>query len=68
MCDLGLPCGKSSCSYAAREKIDIPCQICGDLTPMTATKLCDDCWEMQKRIQRRPEIAELLLAAVKGTK
>jgi len=29
----------------------VPCKICGDPTPMTATKLCNGCWEVDSRIE-----------------
>jgi hypothetical protein len=28
----------------------VPCQICGAQTPMLATKLCDWCWELDRRL------------------
>ena len=35
----------------------VPCRICGNDTPMTGTKLCNRCWELERRIQ-----ADLLIA------
>lgn len=28
----------------------VPCQFCGRPTPMTGTKMCDNCWEVDRRI------------------
>lgn len=28
----------------------VDCQICGEVTSMIGTKLCDNCWEITKRI------------------
>lgn len=28
----------------------VPCKFCGELTLSTGTRLCDNCWEFQKRI------------------
>lgn len=39
----------------------VPCGICGDQTPMTGTKRCDRCWELERRIQRDPVIARKIL-------
>jgi hypothetical protein len=30
----------------------VPCTYCGDPTDMTATKLCDQCWEVERRLPR----------------
>jgi hypothetical protein len=39
-----------------------PCGICGDATPYTGTKRCNDCWEMEWRIGSRPHIGAKILA------
>lgn len=41
-----------------------PCGLCGKPTLMTGTKRCDNCWEMEGRIRRNPEIARKILAAM----
>lgn len=28
----------------------VPCKVCGTLTEMTGTKLCDPCWEVQRHV------------------
>ncbi len=28
----------------------VPCGICGDPTPMTGTRRCDNCWEIERRV------------------
>lgn len=40
----------------------IPCRLCGDPTDFLGTKLCGDCWELETRIQRRPDIAQKILS------
>ena len=32
------------------EQDTCPCQLCGKQTFMLGTRLCDICWELQKRI------------------
>lgn len=34
-----------------------PCKRCGDPTRMFATRLCDRCWELERRIGDAPDIA-----------
>jgi hypothetical protein len=29
-----------------------PCKICGVLTPYAGTQLCDNCWEVTKRLDK----------------
>jgi hypothetical protein len=29
----------------------VPCKTCGTPTPMTGTKLCDPCWELEVRLE-----------------
>lgn len=38
-----------------------PCRLCGKPTQMLGTKLCDFCWELERRIHRDPEIARRIL-------
>ncbi len=39
----------------------IPCTICGEPTVYFGTKLCDRCWELERRIQAAPELALKIL-------
>ena len=39
----------------------VECRICGEPTPMLGTKLCDRCWELERRIQVDPLIAKKIL-------
>lgn len=32
------------------ERPVIPCKYCQKPTPMLATKLCDNCWEVERRL------------------
>ena len=43
----------------------IPCKYCGELTSMTGTKMCDNCWEMESRMSRNIEVAEKILEKLK---
>ena len=29
----------------------VPCETCGTPTPMTATKRCNSCWEVESRLR-----------------
>ena len=46
----------------------VSCRICGTLTPMLGTKLCDRCWEFENRIHRNPELAEKILTTLNNRK
>jgi hypothetical protein len=46
----------------------VPCELCGTPTPMTVTKRCDRCWELEKRITADPELAKKIIAKVDGMK
>lgn len=39
----------------------VPCIWCGKPTMMTATKQCDNHWELSHRIQYEPEMAARML-------
>lgn len=39
----------------------ILCRLCNAPTQMTATRLCDRCWELRSRIERDPELARKIL-------
>ena len=38
------------------------CRVCGCETAMLGTKLCDRCWELERRIHADPELARHILA------
>lgn len=40
----------------------VPCKYCGIPTHMTGTKLCDGCWETERRVTSNPELARRILA------
>lgn len=42
----------------------VPCRICGVLTLMTGTCLCNRCYELEKYIHDVPAIAAKILADV----
>jgi hypothetical protein len=39
----------------------IPCRLCGGPTTMPGTRLCDRCWELERRVQADPELARKIL-------
>lgn len=39
----------------------VDCAICQEPTANTATKRCDRCWELEKRIQADPQLAASIL-------
>lgn len=43
----------------------VPCEICGDQTPMAGTKRCNRCWELERRILADPELANKILLQIK---
>lgn len=43
---------------------NVPCGLCGTPTPMTGTKRCDHCWELEGRIHRSPDLAAQILSAM----
>lgn len=40
----------------------VPCGLCGKPTPMTGTKRCDACWELEMRVRADPELTRRILA------
>lgn len=44
----------------------VPCGICGVPTPMTGTRRCDWCFELEGRVRRNPERALQILSTVPG--
>lgn len=40
----------------------IPCKLCGRLTPMLGTRLCNPCWELKHRVLANPELAKKIIA------
>lgn len=40
----------------------VPCELCSIPTPMSGTKRCDRCWELERRIHMDPELARQILA------
>jgi len=39
----------------------VPCKICATPTPMTFTKLCDRCWELDRRIRADLNLARKIV-------
>lgn len=44
---------------------NVPCGLCGTPTPMTGTKRCDRCWELESRIYGDPVLAQKILDDMK---
>lgn len=41
-----------------------PCRYCGVQTPMLGTRLCNWCWELERRILQNTKLASVIFAAV----
>lgn len=42
----------------------VPCELCGVQTRMIGTKRCDQCWELERRIEAAPQLARQILERV----
>ena len=42
----------------------VPCVLCGAPTLMAGTRRCDRCWELERRIERDPHLAQKILDRV----
>ena len=62
-----VPAGGSATSTTERDKWGrklVPCKWCSAPTAMTGTNMCDGCWELERRIERNPDLARRILAAL----
>lgn len=41
--------------------MQVPCELCGTPTPMTGTRRCNRCWELESRVQADPELTLTIL-------
>lgn len=48
----------------ANRRDTLPCRICGNATPMRGTKLCDRCWELERRVLADPELARKIMSTL----
>ena len=48
---------------ARPDRETVPCRSCGKDTPMTGTKLCDNCWEVERRTGKTPSELDALQAS-----
>lgn len=46
----------------------VSCRLCGEKTAGEATRLCDSCYELDRRIRERPGIAAVILHAIQAVK
>lgn len=46
----------------------VSCTICGEQTFLIRTRLCDFCWELNRRIRQNPYAADRILRAIKKEK
>ncbi len=53
--------GKNGALFNCYGQELVPCELCQALTTSTGTKRCDPCWELEKRIQRDPELARKII-------
>lgn len=44
----------------------VPCELCGEPTPMLGVRRCYACWELEAAIMRNPEAARKILEGVEG--
>lgn len=44
-------------------RIVVPCKWCSRDTDMTGTKMCDGCWELDRRVRMDPVLTRKMLAA-----
>lgn len=49
-------------AYQQPERPTVPCRWCGKPTEMTGTRMCDQHWELHKRVTSEPEMAWRMLA------
>ena len=49
------------CKIKAVSVEQVPCEICGQMTPFTETRRCNNCWELERRIQMYPELTKKIL-------
>ena len=42
-----------------------PCRICKNITPMVGTRLCDECYELDRRIRMSPGRAQKILDQIR---
>lgn len=46
------------------EQPTVPCEMCETPTPMTGTRRCDPCWELEHRVKRNVGLAELVMRSI----
>lgn len=42
----------------------VPCKWCSTPTAMLGTRMCDGCWELERRISRDPELSRRILNSI----
>lgn len=47
--------------HGKKQPETIPCTLCDKPTTMLGTKLCDNCWELSRRIEAQPGVARKIL-------
>lgn len=52
---------KSCCDSERSLFVTVPCRLCEKPTSMTGTRLCDRCWELERRIFADPVLAKKIL-------
>lgn len=51
---------KTDCEFVP-QTLSVPCRLCAERTFTVFIKLCNDCWELETRIYRHPDIARQIL-------
>lgn len=49
------------------ERPTVACRLCGEQTFMTGTKMCERCWQLERRIVRDPDLAVKILKELRPT-
>ena len=60
--------GFQSLSHPDASPETVPCIYCGQPTPMLATRLCNNCWELDRRMRADPALARKILDAVERSR
>lgn len=56
-------CAGGTCFFGSNQPV-VVCEICGQVTQMDATKRCDRCWELERRINADPRLAVQIIRSI----
>jgi hypothetical protein len=49
------------------ERPTVACRLCGEATFMIGTKMCERCWQLERRITHDPDLAVKILKELRPT-